>query len=322
MSQSPLVSICCLTYNHAPYLRQCLDGFMMQERTFQIEILIHDDASTDGTQDIIREYAEKYPDMIKPLYQTENQYSKGIKVEVCNYLRAKGKYIALCEGDDYWTDSLKLQKQIVFLESHPDYAMCSHRYRIYFQNEKRMNNEITPIADLPDGISFDLSFLVRGGWAAHPLSVVFRKSALDLDAYSKYVMSIDAILFYAILKNGKGYCMPDVMAVYRVHGTGVWSTLDLNHQRLFSIKARQAIYDVERTDEAALYILAQFSRPMERTLFLKRCGIFMKLTKILIAHFGVHLVARMWFDRLFLNKRLCVNELNQIEDYNKGKNRR
>ena len=112
------------------------------------------------------------------------------------------------------------------------------------------------------------------------------------------------------------------MAVYRVHGTGVWSALDLNHQRLFSIKARQAIYDVERTDEAALYILAQFSRPMERTLFLKRCGIFMKLTKILIAHFGVHLVARMWFDRLFLNKRLCVNELNQIEDYNKGKNRR
>lgn len=77
MKPSPLVSICCLTYNHAPYLRQCLDGFMMQERTFPIEILIHDDASTDGTQDIIREYEEKFPDIIKPQYQAENQYSKG-----------------------------------------------------------------------------------------------------------------------------------------------------------------------------------------------------------------------------------------------------
>ena len=322
MKPSPLVSICCLTYNHAPYLRQCLDGFMMQERTFPIEILIHDDASTDGTQDIIREYEEKFPDIIKPQYQAENQYSKGKMVEAYNYFRAEGRYIALCEGDDYWTDPQKLQKQVDFLESYPDYVMCSHRYRIYFQQEQRMNDEITPIAHLSDGISFDLSFLVRGGWVAHPLSVVFRKSVLDLDAYSKYAMSIDAILFYTLLKKGKGYCMPDVMAVYRVHDTGVWSGLDMNNQRLFSIKARRIIYDIERTDEAALFVLSQFSRPMGRTLILKRCGLFVKLTKILISHFGVCCISRMWFNRLFLNKRLCVNELNQIEDFSKSKKRR
>ena len=100
----PLVSICCITYNHAPYIRQCLDGFMMQQTNFTFEVLIHDDASTDGTADIIREYESKYPDIIKPIYQTENQYSKGVKVSATfNFPRAKGKYIAMCEGDDYWT---------------------------------------------------------------------------------------------------------------------------------------------------------------------------------------------------------------------------
>ena len=95
MTQCPLVSISCLTYNHAPYLRQCLDGFVMQITSFPIEILIYDDASGDGTQNIIEEYQKKYPDIIKPIYQTENQYSKGVKVGfVYNYSRAKGEYIA------------------------------------------------------------------------------------------------------------------------------------------------------------------------------------------------------------------------------------
>lgn len=96
-----------------------------------------------------------------------------------------------------------------------------------------MNDEIKPIGDLSDGMSFDLSFLIRGGWLFQPLSVVYRKSALDLDTYSKYAIYIDVALFYAILKNGKGYCMPDVMGVYRIHEKGVWSGLDLNHQGSF-----------------------------------------------------------------------------------------
>ena len=148
MTQCPLVSISCLTYNHAPYLRQCLDGFVMQITSFPIEILIYDDASGDGTQNIIEEYQKKYPDIIKPIYQTENQYSKGVKVGfVYNYSRAKGEYIAFCEGDDYWTDPYKLQKQIDFLECYSDYVICSHRYRICLKEEKVMNDEIKPIGD-------------------------------------------------------------------------------------------------------------------------------------------------------------------------------
>ncbi len=120
----PLVSINCITYNHEPYIRQCLDGFMMQKTNFAFEVLIHDDASTDNTANIIREYETKYPEIIKPIYQTENQYSKGGKISFrFNLPRAQGKYIAMCEGDDYWTDPYKLQKQVDFLEENEEYGM-------------------------------------------------------------------------------------------------------------------------------------------------------------------------------------------------------
>ena len=122
-----MVSIWCITYNHEPYIRQCLEGFVMQKTNFRFEAIVHDDASTDGTAAIVREYAEKYPDIIKPIFEIENQYSKGdgsldrIMEEVCT-----GKYVAFCEGDDYWIDPLKLQKQVDYLESHPEYSMCFH----------------------------------------------------------------------------------------------------------------------------------------------------------------------------------------------------
>lgn len=312
----PLVSICCATYNHRAFIRQCLDGFMMQKTKFQFEILIHDDASTDGTQNVVQEYEERYSDIIKPIYQTENQYSKEISVNLSyNYPRARGKYIAFCEGDDYWTDSDKLQKQVDFLESHSDYVMCSHCYKLYFQREERMDDEIRPISNLLDGMSYDLSFLTRGGWLFQPLSVVFRKSALDLNKFLKYAIHIDAVLFYALLKEGKGYCMPDVMGVYRIHDAGVWSGLNLNRQRIFSLKAREAIYNIEKTDKAALFILSQFSRPMGRWQVLKKYPMFVRITKILMAHFGAYFIWRMWVDRFFFDRKLAVNEFNQIENF-------
>ena len=105
-SKGIVVSVACITYNHAPYIRQCLEGFLMQKTNFPIEIIVHDDASTDGTDDIIREYALKYPELFKVILQEENQYSKGVDVLSLVFERSAGKYIAFCEGDDYWTDPL------------------------------------------------------------------------------------------------------------------------------------------------------------------------------------------------------------------------
>ncbi len=137
---APLVAIQCITFNHEPYIRDALEGFVMQKTNFPFVAIVHDDASTDGTAAIIREYAEKYPDIIKPIYETENQYSKKdgsldcIMDKACKETGAK--YIAICEGDDYWTDPLKLLKQVDFLESHLDCSLvCSNYDKLYQKNK-------------------------------------------------------------------------------------------------------------------------------------------------------------------------------------------
>ena len=119
-----MVSICCVAYNQEQYIRQALDSFLAQKTNFPFEVLISDDASPDHTADIIREYEQKYPNIIKPIYFTENQYSQGINIDEKNYERAEGKYIAICEGDDYWIDEYKLQKQVDYMEAHPDCTFC------------------------------------------------------------------------------------------------------------------------------------------------------------------------------------------------------
>lgn len=131
----PLVSIKCLVYNQAPYLRQCLDGFVMQKTTFQFEAIVHDDASSDDSAVIIREYADKYPDIIKPLFEIENQYTKVGFAGLDNLIdvHLKGKYIALCEGDDYWTDPYKLQKQVDYLENHPECGLVHTKHKKYIE---------------------------------------------------------------------------------------------------------------------------------------------------------------------------------------------
>jgi len=134
-----MVSICCITYNQEKYIGQTLEGFLMQKTNFKYEIVIHDDASTDSTQDIIREYEKKYPEIIKPIYQVENQYSKGKNTMQITFERAKGKYIAFCEGDDFWFDENKLQIQVDYMEKHEQCTFCFHDANIL---DMRTNKEI------------------------------------------------------------------------------------------------------------------------------------------------------------------------------------
>jgi glycosyltransferase involved in cell wall biosynthesis len=122
-----VVSVCMLTYNHEKYVRQAIEGVLLQETDFCYELLVHDDASSDKTADIIREYQEKYPLIVKPILQTTNQYSKGINPSVLyNYTRATGDYVAWCEGDDYWIEPNKLEKQISAMRANPGINLSVH----------------------------------------------------------------------------------------------------------------------------------------------------------------------------------------------------
>ena len=208
------VSICCVVYNHSPYLRQCLDGLLMQQTSFDFEILLHDDASTDGTTDIIREYAAAYPDLIRPVIQTENQYSSKTRAIITTYLLplAKGKYIALCEGDDYWTDPLKLQKQVDMMETNPDISICTHLAVSLFANGAEKihtlykQNQIAPFVDVIRS--------KQGYWPT--ASYVYRKALLK--NYPQFCLNChvgDAPLLYFMAIQGKVYFFSEVMSVYR-----------------------------------------------------------------------------------------------------------
>lgn len=215
--QEPLVSIICTAYNHGPFIRQCLDGFMMQKTNFPFEVLVHDDASTDNTAEIIREYEDKYPDIIKPIYQTENQYSKGVKIGLTYlYPNAKGKYIAECEGDDYWTDPLKLQKQVDFLEANLECGLIYTNINTLFQKSKEIDER-----SLTDGVlrgNHSISYkdhLVKGGYIA-PCTWMFRAKLLTL--FDLHGADVDGSFVYAleIWANSVVYFMDEVTAVYRV----------------------------------------------------------------------------------------------------------
>lgn len=306
-----LVSVYCATYNHVTFIRQCLEGFVMQKTSFPFEVLIHDDASTDGTQDIVREYAARYPDIIKPIYQKENQFSRGVKIYLTYvFPRVKGKYIAMCEGDDYWTDPYKLQKQVDFLESHPDYVMCSSRFDKYWQESGLLEED-------PDkkfkGADYDLQNLIGGKWLTQTLTVMYRRSALDLKRYEQYGMSLDMILFYELLKHGKGYCFPEVMGVYRYHDGGVWSEVSQNRRRLTEFKARLAIYRVEQNGMAARFILYQFAKAMSRMWMLQQWRLMMNVWGILKKHYGRGFVAKLMFNKLVLNKNVEWKKISGIK---------
>ena len=217
----PRLSVVCLAYNAAPYIRQALDGFLMQKTRFPFEVLIHDDASTDGTADIIREYAERFPDIIRPVFQRENQFSKGVAASSAFlWPLIRGKYVAMCEGDDYWTDPLKLQKQADWLDSHPGSAVCFHPVTVHFEDGSRPDSVYPAQKDCPDGFTFQ--GLLRHNFM-QTNSVVFRwklkgregEVPTDISPRDWFTNLIHA-------EKGPIGFLPDVMGVYRRHPGGVW----------------------------------------------------------------------------------------------------
>lgn len=214
----PLVSICCITYNHEKYISEAIESFLMQETDFSFEILVHDDASTDNTASIVREYAEKYPDIIKPIFQKENQFSKGVEIDYkFNFSRAKGKYIALCEGDDYWTDPKKLQIQVAFLEENLDYVIT------YTAVEAFDENGI--IDTYIGGALKDLSEEeLKRAAPINTLTTCFRNLIKKFPPEFSIAKVTDLTIWSLLGAYGKGKFISEIKpSSYRVHDGGIFS---------------------------------------------------------------------------------------------------
>ena len=248
MPETPVVSVCCLSYNHADFISQCLDGILMQETTFPIEILIHDDASTDGTEDIIKQYTALHPDIIFPLYETENRYSNGYKGKmdiVFNYPRARGKYIAYCECDDYWTDPHKLQKQVDFMESHPDYSVCFHRCQHLNSKTGRLSSDNCRglFKEGEEGIDITMEMFFEK-WITQPLTMLFRKEMFNYQWHDKYKYYRDMHEIFHLLKAGKGYLFSFVGGIYRYHSGGINSMISTADYCTTSLPIDKEFYHV------------------------------------------------------------------------------
>lgn len=218
--EMPMVSIWCLAYNHEKYIQECLDGFVMQKTNFKFEAIVHDDASTDSTAKIIQEYAEKYPDIIKPIFEKENQYSK--RDRSLNRIMNKhmrGKYVALCEGDDYWTDPLKLQKQVDILENDASIGLVYSDFDLVDFNSNMLDDTSAPkrICNIKQNFRHGYIYDQLFNHSSNILSctVLYRKNLITTEPI------IDHDLFMQISKVSKISFIDEKLAVYRINPKGM-----------------------------------------------------------------------------------------------------
>jgi len=218
----PLASICCFTYNQEDYIRNTIESFLIQKTSFPFEIIIHDDASTDGTGIILKEYSDKYPELITLIIQTENQFSKNQAGNLGRFVwpSVHGKYVAICEGDDFWTDPYKLQKQVDFLEAHEEYGLV--HTDIEYVDE--YSNRVTPPGFYQEMQSRIINGYIFDYYLTHPgfimtLSCMFRKCLINIEDFDNWFI-FDHWLFMEIARKSMIHFIPEKTCAYRINPDG------------------------------------------------------------------------------------------------------
>lgn len=225
MGKAPKVSIVSISYNQEKYIREALESFVAQKTDFDFEVIIADDCSTDKTAEIIREFSEAHPGIFRPILRDKNV---GIQPNLIGALRAaKGEYIALCEGDDYWTDPQKLQSQVDFLENSPSYALCFHSVRVFFENSRK-EEFIFPEVD--DKTKFTLKELLNRNFI-QTNSVMYRRQKYE--KMPENILPLDWYLHLYHAQFGKIGFIDKVMSAYRRHPGGVWWDSQKNIDQLW-----------------------------------------------------------------------------------------
>lgn len=236
---NPLVSICIVTYQHKNYIEKCIESILMQIVNFSVEIIIHDDASTDGTTELIKKYEIEYPNLIRTIVQKENQFSKGLKPMVdIVYPIVNGKYIALCDGDDYWIDANKLQNQVDLISNEKkNYSLCVAKTEI------RKNDEIIEICGLDAKMEYSCYDIIKGAPYFHTSTYLFKKKYLQQYLSVIKIVGVgDTSLRYIFSDLGDIVLLDKVVSVYRITGEGIWTNLDKTIQIKNNIKISTSFY--------------------------------------------------------------------------------
>ena len=250
--KKPLVSVCIQTYQHVDFISECLDSILKQQTNFPFEILLGEDESTDGTKLICEDYANKFPEKIRFFsHKRENNIlingnPSGRFNMLYNLLSSNGKFIAICEGDDYWTDPLKLQKQVDFLEANTEYGICFHRANL----KKEDTFKLHEVPDFNTNGVYEYIDLLKNYNFITTASVVFRKPEnFSIPDWFKNLPFGDLGLYKLILNGKKIKCLEDVMSVYRLHSNGMWSKLKKTNEDDLYLKFYRVIFPVLSIEE-------------------------------------------------------------------------
>ncbi len=244
------ISVCIITYNHEKFIRQAIESILNQRCSYEIEIIIGEDCSTDKTRSICEEYKDQHPRKIKLYKRSKNL---GMIPNFVKTLKAcKGNYIAFCEGDDYWTDPYKLQKQVDFLEENKEFSICFHKVKLLENKELKEDN----ISNVPSQITTIKDLVSRPNYI-HTPSCVFRNNLDKIPFTNIYTSPLgDLYLHVMNAQFGKIFYFPEPMAIYRIHSSSNWSSKDDKYKRLKGLKARKAILmDLSNQNNEAYYEL-------------------------------------------------------------------
>ena len=289
---TPVVSVFVPTYQHIDFIGECVEGVLMQQTSFPFEFIIGEDFSTDGTREMVLEYAKKHPGLIRVITADRNV---GIKANLTRGLKAcRGKYVALCDGDDYWTDPLKLQKQVAFMEANPDYALCFHSHRI--KKDGRLLKTLYP--KNPRDYSADELIAEPGTIRVLTKLVKNIFAGKSIDEISHYCG--DCSMTSKLGSYGKGKYLPGVLpSVYRHHQGGDWTSRQPEDKLFGSVNAKVHMYRhyLSIMDKRRALVCL---RALHETLEKKRGEIYPGHKRFRLRRTGIQIVfGGIWFELYF-----------------------
>lgn len=252
-----MVSVAFYVYNEEKFVCKAIESILNQITDFKYEIIVHDDASTDSSANLLKEYEKNYPELIRGIYQNENQYQKGIYVpKKYVYPLVRGKYMAYCDGDDYWTDKYKLQKQVDFLESHPDYVMCVHGFSFLYEKTKKISDNYiyhnSQDMEREAFIKWDGRNIPQIGTWLYRSDLAINRPELFWRISVENTMTIsDQPLGMYLALQGKIWYMNEIMSVWRRYKTSVSSKMIPDHAVAFTeskikfLEASKEVYGIK-----------------------------------------------------------------------------